>query len=237
MRNPKMMLCLLCCFILLASSAVQARSGSLRGQPRQYLPANDGLLVQVTNPVDGKVWSVWSYHNGGEFDLAIASDSAGIDGRLHMVGLDDGNSQVEPALTTDPAGNLYMAYIERLENLDNRLVVSSLRLNRSSWSTPTILTLPSTEIATPTLEVIGEKLVVAFRSADGVDIIQLQLLSQLNQGHFTDGPDPITERWPMDPPDLVEADDCYEADIDDPIQNTVFGPAGQSSDEGNCQGA
>jgi hypothetical protein len=228
MRNPKLALCLLCCLTLLASTAVLAKPGDLRAQPRQFLPATDGPLVQLSNPVDGRIWSIWSYRNGAEFDLAISSNSAGIESELQLVGLGDGLSQSQPALTVDAVGNVYLTYIERLGRRENRLVVSSLRYNRSTWSVPTALTEATPGIATPALEVIGDKLIVAFRSADGVDILQLPLLPQVILGNFTDGPDPISDKWPIVSPPALDGDDTQDGIIGDPVHNTLFGPGSQS---------
>ena len=181
----------------------------------------------MSNPVDGRIWSIWSYRNGAEFDLAISSNSAGIESDLQLVGLGDGLSQSQPALTIDAAGNVYLAYIERHGRGENRLLVSSLRYNRSTWSVPTALTETTPGIAMPALEVIGDRLVVAFRSDDGVDIVQLPLLTQVILGNFTDGPDPISDKWPSVIPPALDDDDTQDGIMGDPVQNTIFGPGSQ----------
>jgi hypothetical protein len=179
---------------LIVSAAPAAWAG--RGIPPRYAPASlDGRLEQVENPVSGDVWAVWSYRNGAEYDVALVStEDDGLWSEPSFVGEFDGRDQLEPVLAADAAGNIYLAYAERSPS---RIMLSWLEAGTDRWSTPVALTGEGVRATSPALRIVGERLVVAFRSGRGLVLLDLPLLEPTLHGNiFNDGPDPVEARDP-----------------------------------------
>jgi len=156
--------------------------------PHRFLPNSlDRGLIEVGNPVDGRTWAVWSYRNGAEYDIAMSFVTAsGAWSEPAFLGLDDGRDQIEPALVADTAGTLYLAYAE-LET--NRVLLSVLPAHGANWTQPVILAESALSRA-PALRMVGDRLIVAYRAAEGIRIVDLPSFSSgANQSIF-DGPDP-----------------------------------------------
>jgi len=163
-------------------------------RPHRFAPGYDAGLVQVQNPVDGRTWAAWTYRNGAELDIAVAvADADGFWSEPRFVGLDDGSDQFEPALAVDGAGTLYLAFVDRGSGA---IVLTALRRGAPAWSPPVAVTDAATRGRAPSLAVVGDRLVVAYRTAMRVRIAELPLLSppatsSPNQGFgINDGPDP-----------------------------------------------
>ena len=192
---------LVCC-LLLSAVALAAPSGDQR-TPQRYAPAAlDHGLVQIEAP-DGRIWSAWAYRNGAEYDIAIAvRDAEGVWGEPSLIGLDDGRSQIRPSLAVDSGGNLYLAYAERTTG---RILLTT-RAPQGSWAAPVAMTSPGARSTSPSLRVVGSRLVLAFRNGDNVDVIDLPLATGDRFGDeylrgFTDGPDPVGDPEDAEPPD------------------------------------
>lgn len=191
MRKTLALLVAFACLIV--CSQTFAGRGRDVGRPHRFAPeSRDGDLVQVQNPTDGRNWAAWAYRNGAEFDLAIAAtDAAGFWSEPVFVGLDDGSDQIQPAITVDGLGTIYLAYVDRAADT---ILITALRAGTDAWSMPTALTEPSAHGRSPSLAVVGNRLVVAYRSGDEVRIMDLPLLPALSPTLGThginDGPDP-----------------------------------------------
>ena len=163
-------------------------------RPHRFAPeSRDGGLVQIQNPTDGHSWAAWAYRNGAEFDVAIAStDAAGFWSEPIFVGLDDGSDQIQPDLAMDHRGTIYLAFVDRASDT---IVISARSAFTQAWSVPTALTDPTEHGRSPSLAVVADRLVVAYRTGNEIQIIDLPLVTELVQTGGTtqginDGPDP-----------------------------------------------
>lgn len=188
MRKTLALCTALACLIFCAPAFGRGRD---MGRPHRFAPeVRDGGLVQIQNPIDGKTWAAWAYRNGAEFDLAVSW--AGADGFWSepvFVGVDDGADQIQPALAVDRLGTVYLAFVDRGSDT---IVITALRTGTRTWSRPSALTEPSVHGRSPSLAVVGGRLVVAFRSGDDVQITDLPLLAApvATTNGINDGPDP-----------------------------------------------
>jgi len=194
---------------LSAGAAMAAGKTERRDYPSRYLPHSlDGEIVRVQSAVNGVAWSAWAYRNGSEYDLAVAvSFSPGVWSEPHLIGLDDGLNQARPAFATDGRGNIYLAY----EAGNGALHVRGLRAGTLTWLPAVSIVDESGNAGSPALTVVGNALVVGYRTADRVGLATLPLLQPRVDGTASiyDGPDPIGAR--------DEGDD--DDDNDDSAQN------------------
>ncbi len=168
-----------------------SRSGS---HPHRYLPNSfDGAIVQVENTVDGRVWSAWSYRNGGEYDLALSVSTApGVWSEPILIGLDDGVNQRQPVIAVDSRGATYVAYADGTAAIR----LTALQPGRNQWSSPGIVAMGE-GLSAPSLMLVGNVLIVGYRDGDGVALHAVPLLEPeyVNQVRsIYDGPDPTTGR-------------------------------------------
>jgi hypothetical protein len=206
MRKPLSVVALFCIVSLLAGTLAWAGSRG-RDLPPRYSPGSmDGRLVEALNPVDGTLWAAWAYRNGAEYDLAIAyRDDQGFWSEPTLIGIDDGMDQTQPALTADTRGNVYLAYTEESPG---RIMLVWLQAGASGWSTPVSLTAPEVPGKQPALRVVGDRLVIGFRSDRGLVILDLPLLDPIVSGDMIeDGPDPVGAYDPVDPANPVDDPD------------------------------
>jgi hypothetical protein len=206
---------LVCC--VFAALAMPASAGDRLNEPRRFHPATDGDLVQVTNPVDGQTWSVWTYRNGPETDIALQSldKASGRSGQLIFIGQDDRVDQVRPALTFDSNGSLYLSFVERESGI---VKLSALAFGAAEWTEPQAITGGGDDRITPGLSVVEARLVVGYVSDGAVAIRHFHLIAPAVRGShkMSDGPDPTYS----DQPPFPEEDD---KDRDDP-RNTLETP-------------
>ena len=187
MRRTLALVTTVACLIFCAPTFGRGRDV---GRPHRFAPeARDGGLVQIHNPVDGRTWAAWAYRNGAEFDLAIASaDRDGFWSEPQFLGLDDGSDQIQPALAVDRSGTVYLAFVDRASDM---ILLTALRAGSRVEPMTIALTEPSTRGRSPSLAVVGNRLIVAFRSGDEVRIMDLPLLSApITTNGINDGPDP-----------------------------------------------
>ncbi len=170
--------------LVLSGSALLAAKTDV---PDGYHAGLDGKQTRTVT-VDGKNWSAWAYRNGDEFDIAVSfQDSEGRWSDPSFIGMDDGVSQVEPQLTTDGAGNLYLVYAE----LDTGRVLMVRKPRQHDWKSTAAVTPSGVEGRSPEAQVVGTKLVVAFRVRNMVSIVAVPLVPTRETGAVDDGPDPI----------------------------------------------
>jgi len=195
---------------LLLTGMVSAAEKSSRGagHPHRYVPSSlDGSIVQIVNEVDGRMWSAWSYRNGGEYDLALSvSSSPGIWSEPILLGLDDGLDQREPALAVDARGATYIAY----GNDAGAIRVMALQPGESQWSSPVTVAMEMGRFSAPSLMVVGNALIVGYRDGDNVALHAMPLLREEIVNHMRsiyDGPDPTTGHSDDEEKDDAEASD------------------------------
>lgn len=191
---------LVCCCVALAATSVAAPIKEIgRDAPTRYLPSWDGRLASV-ELTDGSAWNVWSYRNGAEYDLALAFRSPDGDwAPTEFIGEADGSDQLQPQAIADAAGHLYVTWVDRRGNLS--LAIRSAV--GTGWSPATVIA-EGQRLATPTMGIVGDRLVIAYRDGAGVSMVDLPLLQTLVlQGAFGqhglhDVPDPVTRENPYD---------------------------------------
>jgi hypothetical protein len=165
-----------------------------RQVPVGFNPALDGKPVYATNAASGAVWSAWSYRSHGEFDLAISyRDTSGTWSDPVFLGRLDGLDQVSPALVSDAAGHLYIAYAVRQTS---QIFLSVLPSGEGAWSTPMPVTPREDRYFSPALAVVADRLVVGVRAFDGkVALRDLPLYVPVNGSlgiyDNPDGTDPL----------------------------------------------
>lgn len=159
------------------------------GPHRWVSPRLDGTPVVVENLVHGQAWSAWAYASSGELDLALSSRDA--DGRWSapvFLGSGDGIDQIDPALAADGRGVVYVAYAERGAG---RIQIAALPSPAASWRSVATIESASGIVAAPSLKLIGDRLVVAFRAGREVEIHDFPLLASESTLGIDDGPDPF----------------------------------------------
>jgi hypothetical protein len=168
-------------------------AGPSRVAPHRYAPNSlDGRLARVDRVEGDRSLAAWAYRNGAEYDIAISRvDENGRWTEPAFVGIDDGRDQVQPALALDANGNAYVAYTDLAEG---RVLLVVLRADRNSWSRPVALTRVGTGAESPALRVVENRLVVAFRIGDELQMIDLPLTdtdSLPSLLTIVDHPDPV----------------------------------------------
>lgn len=181
----------LACLVL--TVAVSAASAGPSGDvpPDHRFGARDGAPVQVTQPMTGRTFAVWSYRSGAEYDLAIAvRESDGRWGAPVFLGAADRLDQTTPAIETDPWGNLYLVYAVRETG---QILLTTLPLGYDRWTEPVSVTRGGERGLSPSLAVVSDRLVIAYRSFQGRVVIGNVALfgpPTRTQG-IQDGPDGI----------------------------------------------
>jgi hypothetical protein len=187
MRKTLAGLTVLCAIVLCCLAGGSAAARDVRTPHRFLANSLDRGLIEVSNPVDGRTWAAWSYRNGAEYDIAISFvTESGAWSEPAFLGRYDGRDQIEPALVADAAGTLYLVYAE-LET--NRVLLSVLPAHGATWTQPVSLA-ESAVSGAPALRVVGDRLIVAYRAAEGIRIIDLPSLSIGTNQSIFDGPDP-----------------------------------------------
>lgn len=149
----------------------------------------DGPIITLSAP-DGRTWAVWSYRSSHEFDIAISSrgeGSATWSGPVFF-GRGNGSDELDPALAVDSRGSIYIAFATANPP---RIAVATLRAGSTAWSEPVIVSGPEAA-SSPALLLVGDRPIVAYQTARGIQMIDLATLGGGNQIWLTDGPDPIS---------------------------------------------
>jgi hypothetical protein len=139
---------------------------------------------------DGRTWAAWPYRASHEFDIAISSHDGSTTTWSSPVflGHGDGSDDVDPALAVDSRGTVYLAFAT---TNPPRVAVATLAMGSTTWTEPVIVS-GAEAAASPTLMIVGERLIVAYRTARGVGLIQLPTLGSVNEIYgLGDGADPI----------------------------------------------
>ncbi len=168
--------------------------------PERYLaPRLDGPVVQIQTGQQGRTHAAWAYRVGSRFDIAVSvQEPGGLWAQPTFLGAGDGMSQIQPSLTGDEAGNVYLAYAVRETG---QVYLSHLRAGADDWSTPALVVLGAGRHEAPMLRVIGGRLVLAFRTGSRVSIVDLPTLEAGNRpSGIQDGPDgfPLPGAAPSD---------------------------------------
>jgi hypothetical protein len=167
------------------SDSSQAAKGSIVSD---HVPEVDGPVTTLTGP-DGRTWAAWTYRASHEFDIAISSrdESTATWSAPNFVGRRSGSDEIEPALAVDSRGAVYVAFATANPP---RVAITTLAVGSTAWSEPIIVS--GTEAAsTPALLLVGERLIVAYRTARGVGMADFPTIGNANQIQgIQDGPEP-----------------------------------------------
>jgi hypothetical protein len=208
MRKHLKLLTIVCCLLVCASGALMARSRSV-DLPHRYQPSSqDRQLVQVENPVDGRIWSAWAFRSGDEYDIALAvADENGVWSEPMFLGRDDGRDQVDPAFVIHESGAVVVAYVDISAG---QILLSAIAAGGQHWSRP-LPVVAGADLRSPSMLILGDRLVLAFRAAERVEMVTIPLFGNpeppVTSRGFTDGPDPTGATDGEKPEDSDSTDD------------------------------
>jgi hypothetical protein len=152
-----------------------------------HVPQIDGPITTLTGPA-GRAVAAWSYRAAGEFDIAVSLLEPGATTWSAPVffGRRSGIDEVEPAIAFDAQGTAYVVF--SLSN-PSRVALSRLPAGATVWSTPTVVS-GAQAASAPSVLVVGDHLIVAFRTAHGVGMVDVPTVVNQVDG-LGDGPDPL----------------------------------------------
>jgi hypothetical protein len=174
----------------MATSAARASDaglamGSLDGAG--HVPQLDGPATTLIAP-DGRAFAAWAYRASREFDIAVTTRDAGAATWSAPVffGRTNGADDLQPAITVDANGSAYVAFAT---GNPSRIELAVLPNGSNVWLAP--VTVSGTDAASaPTMMLVGDRLIVAYRTARGVGLVNLPILGGGNQlNGIEDGPD------------------------------------------------
>lgn len=174
-----------CLATTLTGSAV-AGSDSRNFAGAGHVPQLDGPVTTLTAP-DGRTFATWAYRASGEFDIAVTVRAADSQtwSAPSFFGRRNGADELQPAMTFDSRGTVYVAFTTASPSA---VFLSVLRPGSDAWSEP--VQVSGNDIASsPTLLVVGDRLIVGFRTAQGVGLVNLPISDGGNELYLSDGPD------------------------------------------------
>lgn len=186
-RSPSVIVTILGLSMLVGTVALAAPASGER--PHRYLPGGlDSGLVVASAPDTNQTWAAWSYRNGAEFDIALSVvGTEGLWSEPIFLGLDDGADQTRPVLVSDRLGRFHVVF----EDARGRIRLSSLTAG-GSWSAPVAISEPHLTATEPVARVIGDRLVIAYRAAGTIRLLDLPIDDDTVSGRgLNDGPDPV----------------------------------------------
>jgi len=184
----------------------------------------DGQPVTASDDATGATWSAWTYRVRGESDIALSFRGAGGDWTEPvLIGADDRMDQFQPALQRDANGNVYLAYVVRETGA---IHTTALAVGRDAFFAPTQVTEPGERTSSPVLRVVGNRLVMAYRSGRELKMIDWPLLATYTPGGIQEGP----EGFPTIA--VTQDDPTHEFPGEDNHEETSGGLAGDNTGSG-----
>jgi hypothetical protein len=159
--------------------------------PARFAPRSlDQQPVTATHPLDGSVWAAWAWRDGAEYSIAISIQTDGVWSEPFFIGRDDGLNQISPALVFDHQGVAYLAWTVIP---GKRVMIAMLPEEpQAGFATRTVSPedIPS---GMPALTVVGNRLVLAFRTPQKTVLRTLPLYSSPEAGTrgVQEGPDAV----------------------------------------------
>ena len=157
-----------------------------------HVPGFDGPLTTLTGP-DGRTWAAWTFRASHEFDIAVISREANTTTWSAPVffGRRSGSDEIDPTIAVDSSGAVYIAFAT---TNPSRVAVAMFGVGSAAWSEPVVVS--GTEVASsPALLLVGDRLIVAFRTVRGVGMVNLPTLGGGNHidglGDSPDSVDPL----------------------------------------------
>jgi hypothetical protein len=152
-----------------------------------HIPQFDGPMTTIVGP-DGRTWATWTYRASGEFDIAVSSRGVGDTTWSTPVffGRRNGSDELDPAIVVDSQGAAYIAFAT---TNPKRVAVAVFAAGSNAWSEPVVVS-GREAASSPALLLVGDRLVVAFRTSRGVGMVDLPIVGIGNQlDGIQDGPD------------------------------------------------
>jgi len=189
-RHVKLLATLCCCCLMALAVGETAARSRLFDAPHRFQPASQDLgLVQIANPVDGRIWAAWAFRDGDGYDIAVAlMDEHGRWNEPTFLGRYDGKDQIDPTFVVHASGAMALAFAEPATG---RILISLLGSGGEQWSRP-LPVASGADLGAPSLMILGDRLVLGYRSGDRVELRTMNLfVDAAGTFGFTDGPDPV----------------------------------------------
>jgi hypothetical protein len=154
-----------------------------------HIPQLDGPIVLTAGPL-GRTWATWSYRASGEFDIAVSSRDANASSwsAPTFFGRRNGSDETDPAMVVDSRGAAYIAFST---TNPPRVAVATLAAGSRDWSESVIVS-GADAASSPALRLVGDRLIVAFRTPRGIRMVDLPTFWSGNQvDGIQDGPDGV----------------------------------------------
>jgi len=200
MPKKRMTLIVMAALALLVSATFANAQSAV---PHRFQPTHDTGLVSKVNPVDGTTWSAWTYRQGAETDIAVASrNTDGTWNEPTLFGADDRIEQSQPALTIDHNGNVYVAWAEPNTG---RVLVTAWGSATHYWTSPKVVNRARVHGSSPALMIAAQRrLVVGFVGNGTARLVEYRLLPKGVQTQMEDGPDPVGQSAEDDTEGLLD---------------------------------
>jgi|WetSurMetagenome_2_1015567.scaffolds.fasta_scaffold77412_3 hypothetical protein len=165
-----------------------AGSGPRNAPPADFAPQIDGSLTTSTGP-GGREWAAWAFRAPGEFDIAVAfRDADGSWSVPSFVGRRDRLDEVDPVITVDGSGTVYVAFATRASG---HVSLAVLPAGSSAWVGPAVIS-GAESASAPAVRIVGDRLIVAFRTFAGVGLAEFPVTGSPAQIFgIQDGPDGV----------------------------------------------
>lgn len=185
------------CFSVVLASSASAVTASKSTPPQRagagavvanHIPQLDGPATTVAGS-DGRVWATWSYRASGEFDIAVSVSEGDATSwsAPFFFGRRNGSDELDPVIAIDAHGVVYLAYST---TAPSRVALVILSPGSPTWTEPVVVSGADTA-SSPALLLVGDRLVVAFRTARGLRMVAPIFGSANQLDGIQDGSDPM----------------------------------------------
>lgn len=194
MRESRRFLPFLAAGAMLLTLSIPSVAQDGRSLPDRYVRGGlDGAPVTAESPADGSRWVAWAYRDGARYDIAVSvQDADGLWSEPWMFGAGDDADQVDPDLAFDPSGTVYLTYADRGTG---EVRVAVLVGGLPGWIGPQTVAGGEATATEPALRIVGDRVVVAFRTDDGIDLIDFPTLRSVG---------PIVAHGIQEGPDVID---------------------------------
>lgn len=187
----------LCASAALAGSPPVARPAGLTPD---YRAEGDGPVTMAVDPA-GRMWAVWAYAQGGEFDVAVSVSHGRVWTFPTLLGVANGRSDVDPRIAFLPNGSPVVVWWQEAGDHGGPRVMQSAAL-AGVFSTPTAVRENARQPAI--LATGSDNLTLGWVDGSGAVQTQVSPVSPIHVGPGsteepepaggTNGPDPMPTR-------------------------------------------
>jgi hypothetical protein len=200
--------CLIVALCLTLAAVTGAAIAGIKGEirPHRYAPSSLDLEpVTAVNPMDGSVMAAWGYWESGEYSIAISIKTGEAWSEPVFIGRNDRVNQVDPALAFDQNGTAYLAFSVPSRG---QILITAITGDPEDALAPRTISQEGTNVGMPALQVVGDRLVAAFRTGGTITMLNLPLYPTGSQTEGTastrgiaeapDNVDPLSRIWDGD---------------------------------------